>query len=69
MLLMVSKIRCALHKVTMQEPTVGGERGGGILYFKRRYRILDSESTRLRTYGPGGFLVVARSSYFLAARI
>ena len=37
------QIRCALHKVTMQEPTVGGKRG---VSYIRRFMIQDSESTR-----------------------
>ena len=49
------QIRCALHKVTTQERPGGGERGG-VSYILIRFIRCDSESTRLRTKGPGGLL-------------
>ena len=51
------RIRRALHKVITQERPVGGERGG-VSYILKRFMIQDSESTRLRTKGPGGLLVL-----------
>ena len=50
------QIRCALHKVTTQERPVGGGKRGGVSYILIRFMIRDSESTRLRTKGPGGLL-------------